>query len=56
MNLDIWVVSILSQQFVKGCYCQNSNFQNDKIVSGKTPLLVKDSFCTPHFVCLNIDF
>ena len=27
-----------------------------KVINGKTPLFVKDLFCTPHFNCLNITF
>ena len=32
------------------------NFQKNKVVSGETPLYIIGTFCTPHFIILNIDF
>ena len=32
------------------------SFQKDKGVSGKTPVFVKNQFCTTHSICLNISF
>ena len=32
------------------------NFRKYKVVSGKTPFFVIGPFCTPHSICLNIDF
>ena len=31
-------------------------FEKYKVVTGKTPLFVIGPFCSPHSVCLNIDF
>ena len=32
------------------------NFQENKVVPGKTPFFVIGTFCTLHSICLNISF
>ena len=55
MNMNIWILSILNQLFVRGSYTE-IKFSKNKVVSGKTPHFVIGPFCIPHSICLNIDF
>ena len=56
MNMDIWVGSTLNQLFIRGSYNEIKFSKKKKIVSGKTPFFVIESFCTRHSICLNVGF
>ena len=55
MNMDIWIVGT-SNQFFKQVLIMKQKFQENKLVTGKTPLSVIGPFCTPHSINLNIGF
>ena len=53
--MDIWVVGTSNQFFIRDSYTQIKISKN-KVVSDKTPFFVTGPFCTPHSICLRIDF
>ena len=55
MNMAIWMVGTSNQIFIRDLKLKQ-NFRKYKIVTGITPFFMKSPFCTPHFVCMNIDF
>ena len=55
MNMDFWVVGTSNQLFIAGYYTE-TNFQKNMADTGKTTFFVIGPFCTPHSICLNIDF
>ena len=52
-NMDIWVVGISSQFFLRGSETE-TNFQKNKVVTGKTPFFAIGPFCTHHSIWLLI--
>ena len=52
MNLDIRVVGTSSQLSLYKVLKLKQFFRKSKVVTGKTPLFVVGSICTPHFICL----
>ena len=55
MDMDIWVVAISNQLFMRGSYTKQKLYKN-KVVTGKTPFFVIVQFCTLYSICLNIGF
>ena len=55
MDMDIWVVAISNQLFMRGSYTKQKFYKN-KVVTGKTPFFVIVQFCTLYSICLNIGF
>ena len=55
MDMDIWVVAISNQVFMRGSYTKQKFYKN-KVVTGKTPFFVIVQFCTLYSICLNIGF
>ena len=55
MNMNIWVLSILNQLFVRGSYTE-IKFSKNKVVSGKTPHFVIGPFCIPILFVLTLTF
>ena len=55
VNMNIWVIGPSNQLFIRGS-CNQIEFPKSKVVIGKTLFFVIGPFCTPHSICLNIDF
>ena len=53
--MGIWSVGTSNQLF-KRVLRMEQNFQNNEVVTGKTPSFARDPFCTHHSNCLNIGF
>ena len=60
MNMDmgiwIWVVSPLSQLFIRTSQTDIFFFQKNQVVSGKTPLTLISPFCVPILFVLALAF
>ena len=57
-KVQIWAFGLLVQQInsLQEVLKLTQNFQENKVVTGKTPFFVIGPFCSHHSICLNIDF
>ena len=53
MNMAIWVVGTSNQLLITDPYTE-TNFQKNKVDTGKTMFFVIGPFCIPHSIHLNI--
>ena len=57
-KVRIWPFRLLVQQInsIAEVLKLKQKFQNNKVVTGKTPFFVVDPFCTHYFICFRIGF